>query len=60
MQHNPPHSQPSPPIVLVQTWCQMLKCEDVEPAKHARNMLVNAFGDMQGLVEFVKENNIKV
>jgi hypothetical protein len=50
----------TPPIVLVKTWCQLLRCEDEEPAEHAKEMLINTFGNMRNVVEFVKVNNIKV
>jgi hypothetical protein len=60
MQPNPIQANPHPPIILVKTWCQLLRCEDEEPRESAKTMLFGAFGDMQGVVEFVKANNIKV
>lgn len=60
MQPNPIQDQPNPPIILVKTWCQLLRCDDPEPAEHAKEMLLNNFGNMQGAVEFVKKHKIKV
>lgn len=60
MQPNPIQANPYPPIILVKTWCQLLRCEDEEARERPKTMPFGAFGDMQGDVEFVKANNIKV
>jgi hypothetical protein len=49
-----------PPIILVKTWCQLLRCEDEEAREHAKIMLFGVFGDIRGVVKFVKANKIKV
>lgn len=49
---------PSAPIV--QTWCLLLQEDDEEVSKNAKGMLLNTFGNMWAVLEFVKKNNIKV
>lgn len=60
MKFNPLQNQITPPIILVQTWCKLLKVEDERTAIHARKMLLNTFGNMKVVNEFLKRNNIKV
>jgi hypothetical protein len=50
----------SPPVRLVQTWCSLLKDENEEVRAHANNMLINAFGNMKAVVDFVNRHRIKV
>ncbi len=50
----------TPPAPLVQTWCLLLREDDEEVSKHAKEMLLNTFGNMRAVLEYVKENNIKV
>jgi hypothetical protein len=50
----------SPPVRLVQTWCSLLKDENEEVRVHANNMLINAFGNMKAVVDFVDRHRIKV
>lgn len=49
-----------PPIVLVQTWLELLKSSDSTAQQHAQNMLSGAFGDMKAVLNFVKKHNIEV
>jgi hypothetical protein len=53
---HPANSPITPPVVLVQTWC----FKDEEVSQHAIQMLLDTFGDMKTVVEFVKANNIRV
>jgi hypothetical protein len=57
---NLPDSQPTPPVILVQTWCLLSRDEDEEVSQHNMQMLLDTFGDMKTVVEFVKANNIRV
>lgn len=57
MTATPPIKQ-TPPKVLVLTWCQLFKDSDPELRSHGRKMLLRAFGDMRGVVDFVKKNEI--
>jgi hypothetical protein len=57
---HPADSQITPPVVLVQTWCLLCRDKDEEISQHAIKMLLDAFGDMRTVVEFVKDNNIRV
>ncbi|AWB57846.1 hypothetical protein [Colwellia sp. Arc7-D] len=50
----------SPPNVLIKTWCTLAKDEDEQVSMHAMKMLLDTFGDLESIVEFVKSNNIKV
>jgi hypothetical protein len=52
-------NQPSPPILLVKTWCQLLRCEDEEASARGKEMLLNSFGDMQNFIRFLEQNNIR-
>ena len=53
-------NQLNPPVVLVQTWCLLSRDPDGEVSQHALEMLLNTFGDMKSVVEFVKVNHIRV
>jgi hypothetical protein len=53
-------NQLNPPVVLVQTWCLLCRDNDEEISQHAMQMLLDTFGDMKAVVEFVKANNIRV
>jgi hypothetical protein len=57
---NLPDSQLTPPVILVQTWCLLSRDEDEEVSQHNMQMLLDTFGDMKTVVEFVKANNIRV
>ena len=48
-----------PPITLMQTWCILARDEDEQVSKHAMKMLLDTFGDLESIFEFVKNNNIK-
>lgn len=49
-----------PPIILVRTWCDLLKNAENKEAKHrAQEMLLGAFGDEQAIIEFLKIHNIR-
>jgi hypothetical protein len=52
--------QLTPPIALVQTWCLLSRDKDEEISQHALQTLLNTFGDMKAVVDFVKVNNIRV
>jgi hypothetical protein len=52
--------QLNPPIVLIKTWCALARDEDEQVSKHAMIMLLDTFGDLETIVEFVKNNNIKI
>jgi hypothetical protein len=49
-----------PPIRLVQTWCLLSRDKDEEVSQHNMQMLLNTFGDMKTVVEFVKRHKIRV
>ena len=49
-----------PPMVLVQTWLELLKSSELAAQQHAQNMLMGAFGDMQTVLSFVIKHNIEV
>jgi hypothetical protein len=53
-------NQLPPPKVLVQTWCLLSRDEDEEVSQHNMKMLLNTFGDMKTVVEFVKKHKIRV
>ncbi|WP_289028748.1 hypothetical protein [uncultured Paraglaciecola sp.] len=48
------------PIPLVQTWCLLLRHEDDEISTHAKEMLLNTFGNMRAVLKFVKKHKIRV
>jgi hypothetical protein len=48
----------TPPSVLIKTWCTLARYEDEEVGIHAMKMLLDTFGDLESIVEFVKSNNI--
>lgn len=50
--------QLSPPSVLIKTWCTLARDEDELVRMHAMKMLLDTFGDLESIVEFVKSNNI--
>ena len=50
----------TPPLPLVQTWCLLLQDDNEEVSEHAKDILINMFGDMRSVVEFVKEHKISV
>jgi hypothetical protein len=49
----------TPPLALVQTSCLLLQDDNEEVSEHAKNLLINTFGGMRSVVEFVKEHKIK-
>jgi hypothetical protein len=50
-----------PPKALVMTWLEILKeSNDEDVKKHVTNMLVGAFGSMQGVADYVAKNNIPI
>tara|TARA_R110000868_G_scaffold304023_2_gene564530 strand:+ start:445 stop:627 length:183 start_codon:yes stop_codon:yes gene_type:complete len=52
--------QHSPPVRLVQTWRSLLKDENAEVRDHANEMLINSFGDMKAILDYVNKHRIKV
>ncbi|MBA6389999.1 hypothetical protein H4J38_04295 [Colwellia sp. BRX10-3] len=56
---NTKKQQLTPPITLMQTWCILARDEDEQVSKHAMKMLLDTFGDLKSIIEFVKKNNIK-
>jgi hypothetical protein len=54
------NNQLNPPVILVQTWCLLSRDEDDEVSQHALKMLLETFGDMKSVIDFVKVNNIRV
>jgi hypothetical protein len=52
--------QLTPPIQLVKTWCLLLREDNEETYEYAKEKLLNTFGNMQNVVKFVREHNIKV
>jgi len=60
MEPNQHTQHQSPPVILVQTWCSLLKDENEEVRVHANNMLISAFGNMKAVVDFVERHRIKV
>jgi hypothetical protein len=49
-------SPPIPPIVLVQTWLQLLRADTDEEARtHAKKMLNHVFGSVDLAVEHVEQ-----
>jgi hypothetical protein len=54
------NNQLNPPVVLVQTWCLLCRDEDEEVSQRSMQMLLETFGDMKAVVEFVKKNKVRV
>ncbi|MBA6365131.1 hypothetical protein H4J56_13855 [Colwellia sp. BRX8-4] len=52
--------QLNPPNVLIKTWCTLDRDEDEQVRMHAMKMLLGTFGDLESVIEFVKNKNIKV
>jgi hypothetical protein len=52
--------QLNPPNVLIKTWCSLARDKNEQVRSHAMKMLLDTFGDLESIVEFVKSNNIKV
>jgi hypothetical protein len=52
--------QQQPPIILVQTWFELLQSPELAAQQHAQKMLTGAFGDMQAALHFVKKHNVEV
>lgn len=50
----------NPPVVLVQTWCLLSRDEDEEVSHQNKKMLLDTFGDMKSVVQFVKKHKIRV
>ena len=49
----------APPVHLVKTWYDLLMQKDNPAARErATQMLLGAFGDMQSVAKYLKENNI--
>jgi hypothetical protein len=53
---NPANSPIIRPVVLVQAWC----FKDEEVIQYLIQMLLDTFGNIKTVVEFVKTNNIRV
>jgi hypothetical protein len=53
-------NQLTPPIVLVQTWCTLARDKNKKVSQHAMKMLLDTFGDLRVVIEFVKSNDIKI
>lgn len=49
-----------PPIELVKIWCLLLREDNEETYEYAKEKLLSAFGNMQNVAKFVKENNIQL
>lgn len=51
-----------PPVALVKTWIILLKSENVDNAvkERARKMLADKIGGTAEILDFVKQNNIKL
>lgn len=50
-----------PPKVLVLTWLEVLKeTKDESVRQHVTNMLIGAFGSMQGVADFLAKNDITI
>ena len=48
-----------PPIVLVKLWVELLVSEEGKEVKdHASNMLMGAFGSIEGITDYCNINNI--
>lgn len=53
-------SPPIPPIVLVQTWLQLLRADTDEEARtHAKKMLNHVFGSVDLAVKYVEQTELK-
>ena len=52
--------QLNPPNVLIKTWCTLARDKNKQVSMHAMKMLLGTFGDLESIVEFIKNNNIKV
>ena len=50
--------QLNPPNVLIKTWCSLARDKNEQVRSHAMKMLLDTFGDLESIVEFVKSNNI--
>jgi hypothetical protein len=53
---HPANSPITPPVVLVQAWC----FKDEEVIQYLIKMLLDTFGNIKTVVEFVKTNNIRI
>lgn len=50
----------SPPVILVKTWIDIMRSSESDIARErAKNMLIGAFGDMQRVADFMKDNRLK-
>jgi hypothetical protein len=53
--------QSIPPIVLVQTWLQLLSLSSEKEAQtHAKRMLVKAFGSVDLALEYIEQTGQKI
>jgi hypothetical protein len=50
-----------PPVVLVKTWISLvMSSEDNTVKQHAKEMLLNAFGDMSAVAVYAEKHQIKI
>ena len=47
-------------ITLLKTWFFLAKNKNELIRSHAMKMLLDTFGDLESMIDFVKKNNIKV
>lgn len=61
MSNNSEMKQKDPPIVLVKTWVSLLtSSHDKQVKDRAKEMLINAFGDIKSVASFCAKNNINI
>lgn len=48
-----------PPKILVETWVNIIRSSESQSARErAKDMLLGAFGDMQSVATYMKENGL--
>jgi len=52
------HKQP--PMILVQTWLELLTSSELSAQQHAQKMLTGAFGDMSAALDYIKKHEVEV
>jgi len=49
-----------PPMILVQTWLELLTSSELSAQQHAQKMLTGAFGDMSAALDYIKKHEVEV
>tara|TARA_B100001063_G_C16308654_1_gene331845 strand:+ start:334 stop:495 length:162 start_codon:yes stop_codon:yes gene_type:complete len=49
----------TPPVVLVKTWLDLMRSKESDTVReHAKEKLLSAFGSVNELAEFIKNNGL--